>query len=61
MLSPAITLAIAMLAGAPTEHLIYEAFSLNTLGGRESIVRGVRTYSPACDILVQKTGGPREA
>ena len=47
-------LAILVIAAAPpAEKLTYEAYSVGGESGRQLVVRGVRSYSPACDIRVR--------
>jgi hypothetical protein len=47
-------------AAGPTATISYEIFSVAGSDGRKSIARGVRTYTPACDVLIRKEG-PRKA
>jgi hypothetical protein len=39
--------------GPPSEKLTYDAYSLGGAIGRQLLLHGVRTYSPACDIDVR--------
>jgi hypothetical protein len=50
----------ALARPATAETVTWEAVTLNGSGGRQVVAKGVKTYSPAKDIVVQEQKGARD-